>query len=108
MTHIRVAPSLPTFIGNTPYNPQLLTDANKHSNIEQTNKTADATPASPILPANGGGSYAHIEAQIMAGSTQRTFRRPQASSPREAARAYGQARRRPQAVSDQPRLQNVV
>ncbi|PLW78033.1 hypothetical protein [Cohaesibacter celericrescens] len=108
MTHFNVTPSLAISIGSSPYNPHLLTDERRSTNDDPINKVTVAKAAAPMYPSMPIGSYSQIEAQILAGNSQRTFRRPSANSPRDAARAYGQARRRPQMVSDQPRLQNVV
>jgi len=101
--------------GHNPYGTPLLTDARQEP-LPRPQPQADNTRQAHPTPPHATppmGSYAHIQAQILGsnglGSNgQRSFRRPTASSPREAARAYGQARRRPQTVSDMPRLQNVV
>ena len=103
-----VTPALNTYLRDEPYNKLLLTDA-RPSNTNTAHKPASEQPkAEPIQPPNWSGSYAHIQAQLLNLDSKRSFRRPTANSPREAARAYGQARRRPQTVSDMPRQQNVM
>ena len=70
--------------------------------------TYNARQAGSAQSAEWIGSYAHIQAQLLSTELGRSFRRPAASSPREAARAYGQARRRPQTVEAQPTLRAVI
>ena len=101
--------------GHNPYGTPLLTDARREPLSQPQRETEQARPIrnEPPHATPAMGTYAHIQAQILGSNGlgpngQRSFRRPTANSPREAARAYGQARRRPQTVSDMPRLQNVI
>ena len=105
MSGLTIAPALHNPTGRNPNATPLLTDARP----ETQNKPAEqAHQAAPTYAAPPLGTYAHIQAQILGTVGQRSFRRPTVNSPREAARAYGQARRRPQTVSDMPSLKNVV
>ncbi|MCV6601302.1 MAG: hypothetical protein OIF54_07035 [Cohaesibacter sp.] len=55
------------------------------------------------------GSYARYQAHIIGAQLAASHDRHKAkTSPREAARAYGQARRRPIQVSERPRLRTIM
>ena len=108
MSGLAIAPSLHTSTSINTYSPLLLTDASQQPKTEAVNPATEQPRAIPLQSPVWNGSYAHIQAQLLSGEMHRSFRRPTVNSPREAARAYGQTRRRPQTVDQLPRLQSVV
>lgn len=55
------------------------------------------------------GDLSHYQAQIIGAELAKSYARHQAATtPRSAARAYAQARRRPETTGSQPRLQAVM
>lgn len=111
MSGLSIAPALHIPAQSQHGTPLRLTHASAEQENQQPSPAADASrtaQAAPVQPGIWQGNYAHIQAQLLSTDMNRSFRRPVANSPREAARAYARSRRRPQAVNDQPRLRNVV
>ncbi|WP_316863089.1 hypothetical protein [uncultured Cohaesibacter sp.] len=84
------------------------------NSVPQPDKAKDRTEQmeQPVIPQAlqyASNQQAYIQAQILANELYRSHRRHTATkSPREAARAYGQARRRPQSVSEMPQQKNII
>ena len=112
MSGLKIAPAVHNPSGQNPNSTLLISDASQprpqatDSQGESHTETPRQTMPSHATPPLG--TYAPIQAQILGNIGQRSFRRPTVNSPREAARAYGQARRRPQTMSDLPRLKTVI
>ena len=109
MTNLALIPAIPAAARSgeaSPLSAPQLTD--RHTDPAQTTKVAPQ-PTSPVNNSPDPakivfGPYAPIAAQILAGPGRRGFRRPAVNSPREAARAYAQSRRRPEKMDTQPSL----
>ena len=115
MSGLMIVPSVHISNGHNPHRQLLLTDGSKEAQPEQNHSIEQAptqartgTAAATINPGIWIGSYAHIQAQLLSTDMNRSFRRPNVKDPRDAARAYAQARRRPQAVANEPQLRNVI
>ena len=110
MSGLKVVPALYNHAGNNARYPLLLTDGSQRSQAA----SAPAESSQAVVPVPTALQYAtnqqaYIQAQILSSELYRTDRRHSASrSPREVARAYGQARRRPQAVADMPIQRSVI
>ncbi|WP_319412792.1 hypothetical protein [uncultured Cohaesibacter sp.] len=110
MSGLNVVPALYDPAGNSKHFQLLLTDRRQQSQTATTGTetgTALAPVPTPLQYANSQQAY--IQAQILSSELYRGHNRHSATrSAREAARAYGQARRRPQTVADMPIQYNVV
>ena len=71
---------------------------------------AEAQPQrKPVHSPGWNGDLTHYQAQLIGAELAKSYARHQAkTSPRDAARAYAQARRRPQNLSSEPRLRSVM
>ncbi|WP_319532481.1 hypothetical protein [uncultured Cohaesibacter sp.] len=108
MSALKIAPALHNPADRHAYRTPLLTHSGKSEDATAAYAAQEAPKAAPVITPAITGADAHIQAQILAGSGYRTFRRPTVNSPREAARAYAQTRRRPDTVSEVPRLQAIM
>jgi hypothetical protein len=114
MSGLSVAPMMHYSGGGDALSTPLLVDARHTSERDESfapNRAND--PRSPQLtqPTNSPayGAESQIQAQVIASELAKSYgRRQWTGTPRDAARAYGQARRRPQTVASQPRLQAIV
>ncbi len=76
-------------------------ESNGQSNVRQIRASHSSRP--------WAGNHCHYQAQIIGAELAASHGRHKAqTSPREAARAYGQARRRPSQMSDRPRLKTIM
>ncbi|WP_320140859.1 hypothetical protein [uncultured Cohaesibacter sp.] len=110
MSGLKLVPEHHSPAGNSTHFQLLLTDGR-----QQPQKTvAPVEVKNAIVPAPTPLQYAsnqqaYIQAQLLNNEPNRNPRRHSATrSPREVVRAYGQARRRPQAIADMPIHRKVV
>jgi hypothetical protein len=76
-------------------------ESNSQRNVQQIRAPHSSRP--------WAGNHCHYQAQLIGAElASRHGRHKAQTSPREAARAYGQARRRPSQVSDRPRLKTIM
>ena len=76
-------------------------ESSNQNNVQQIRASHSSRP--------WAGNHCHYQAQIIGAELAASHGRQKAqTSPREAARAYGQARRRPTQVSDRPRLRTIM
>lgn len=86
---------------------------NNDSTENQQEESQNQSNVQPIRASHSSrpwaGNHCHYQAQIIGAELAASHGRHKAqTSPREAARAYGQARRRPSQVSDRPRLKTIM
>ncbi|WP_319497507.1 hypothetical protein [uncultured Cohaesibacter sp.] len=110
MSGLKVVPAHYSPAGSTPRFQLLLTDGRDQAQrIESASETQVVAAPVPAALQYAASQQAYIQAQILSSEFNRTPRRYSAvRNAREAARAYGQARRRPQAVADMPVQRSVV
>lgn len=108
MSALKIAPALHTPADRNAYSTPLLTHSGNGEDAKAVSANQEFRRIDPMAAPISAGSNSHIQAQILAGSGYRSFRRPVANSPRDAARAYAQTRRRPGTVSAAPQLKAVV
>nr|WP_321455595.1 hypothetical protein [uncultured Cohaesibacter sp.] len=110
MSGLRVVPALYNPADRSSQFQRLLIDgrAQAERSVVPVERSDAPVPVSAALQ-YATNQQAYIQAQILSSELSRINRRHSAArSPREAARAYGQARRRPQTVADMPVLRNVI
>lgn len=88
--------------------PLLTSDTPVQKETRQT-PTADSTAQKPLHSPAWTGDLTHYQAQVIGAELAKSYgRRPAKASPRDAARAYGQSRRRPETMVNRPRLRSVM
>lgn len=85
----------------------LLTD--QSTRAEKAYPQTAAPQRQEIRSGSWNGDLNHYQAQVIGAELAKSYGRHQSkASPRSAARAYAQSRRRPEATANQPRLQAVM
>ncbi|WP_321447747.1 hypothetical protein [uncultured Cohaesibacter sp.] len=110
MSGLKVVPALYHPAGSGAQYQPLLTDGRQQPQQAAAPVEVNNAVVPSITPMQyAGNQQAYIQAQLLSSELNRSPRRHSAArSPREVARAYGQARRRPQAVADMPIHRKVV
>lgn len=91
---------------STPLLPHFKTGAQgDHADMATGKSSADR----PLHAPSWTGDLNHYQAQVMGAELAKIYgRKPATTGPRDAARAYAQARRRPQSIASRPRLRAVA
>ncbi len=109
MTGLAIAPLAHYSGTNDALSTPLLTVAASNENKTPEPNQSQPSMRKPLHSPGWTADLTHYQAQLIGAELAKSHGRHIATaSPREAARAYGQARRRPQTISNLPRLRSVM
>lgn len=109
MTSLAIAPIMQYSGTKDAVSTPLLTVAAQNDSPAPEGQSAKFSTTKPLHSPGWKADLTHYQAQLIGAELSQSYgRHLGATSAREAARAYGRARRRPQMVSSLPRLRSIM